>query len=177
MFYKFVMSMNITTMTILSPYLTQVSLHFHFLYMFLFVFLFNIKEESAQFNEFTSAFLFFFFSFVEVWRASAPCHTKCGYRQMMTFTRPLGTEWRSPRRITRTNGMDIPTSSRMYSRRRPLDPSGERFLSFFFFCFEKARVPFSPLHFLNIVEHRGTVNNARVVALLLQTFARRYGRA
>lgn len=142
--------------------------------IYLFVSLFNIKK---VYDWLTSAFLFFFFSFVEVWRASAPYHTKCGYRQMTTFTRPPGTEWRSPRRITRTNGMDIPTSSKIYVDGRSILPEKDFFLFFLFYFVLQKRVPFSPLHFPNIAEHRGTVNNVRVVALLLQTFARRYGRA
>lgn len=103
--------------------------------------------------------------------------TGCGYGQTMTFTRPPGTEWRSPRRITRTNGKDAPLRSRTYDHWQMLDPLGERFFfSFlFFFLQDRQGIPF--LRFQDFPSQStrcGIVNNPRVVALLLQTFAHRY---
>lgn len=116
--------------------------------------------------------IFLLFFLVEASRASALYRTRCGYRQTMTFTRPPGTEWRSSRRITRTNGKDTPWRSGTYSRRRPFDPPSEGSL---FFLEKHDRFLFFLFSGLSSAKRRGIVNNPCFVVLLLQTFARRYG--
>lgn len=114
----------------------------------------------------SSYYLLVFFFPAGASRASALYRTRCGYRRTMTFTRPPGTEWRSPRRITRTNGKgrslkerDIQPFEPPSSFQRPFQGPRSRFLL-------SQDFPSRDVH--------STVNNPRVVASLLQTFARRY---
>lgn len=79
----------------------------------------------------------------------------------MTFTRPPGTEWRLPRRITRTNGKDAPLSRAGHvavggrSILTAKDPS-----SFFGKARPRSFSPFPGLSFREAPHgRRGTVNN------------------